>query len=80
MTDERSKNNLSKLSIYTKLFVVNSMCLIKREQKKTGSVCLQLPLSEHLFVDLVTADNEKLFLVIHYVLYHAQNLSISSFS
>lgn len=34
MSDERSKNILSKLSIYTKLFVVSSIYLINRAYKK----------------------------------------------
>lgn len=34
MNDDRSKNNLSKLSIYTKQFVVSSIYLINRAHKK----------------------------------------------
>lgn len=59
MDDERSKNNLSKLSIYTKLLVVSFIYLIARAHIKHISVCLQLPLSEHLVLDLIAADYGK---------------------
>ena len=61
MGDERSKNNLSTLSIYTKQFVVIFKYPIARAHIKHISVCLQLPLSEHLVLDLIAADDGKLF-------------------
>lgn len=73
MGDERSKKNLSKLSIYTKLFVVSCIYLIARAHIKHTSVCLQLPLSEHLVLDLIEADDGKFFRVKQYMLCHAQS-------
>lgn len=60
MGDEGFKNNLSKLSVYTKLIAESSAYLGAGAYIKTY-VCLHLLLSEHVIPDLTAADDMKLF-------------------